>query len=132
VTLVLTATGGGDALTVTGNASIVIAAGSRLRLFVEGGVRIAGNGISNLNAQPITCQIWGTNPTSAGQSIHIAGNGALKTVVYAPNGDVQINGNGDVMGSVVARSIQLTGNANFHYDEALAYGEGAEPFAIAR
>jgi hypothetical protein len=26
----------------------------------------------------------------------------------------------------------LVGNASFHYDEALAYGESNEPFAISR
>jgi hypothetical protein len=35
--------------------------------------------------------------TAAGQSIQVAGNGALRCLVYAPNGDVQINGNGDAM-----------------------------------
>ncbi len=132
VTLILTMSSAGDAVSVTGNASIIIPAGSRLTLYAQGGVKIAGNGLANANVQPITCQLMGTNDTTAGQTIHVAGNGALRCVIYAPNGDVTINGNGDVMGSIVARSIRLTGNAAFHYDETLAQGQNGEPFTIAK
>ena len=132
VTLILTAGSGVDALSASGNASIIIPEGSKFTVFVEGNVMIAGSGIANANPQPTTFQLWGTNNTPGGQSIQVLGNGALKTALYAPNGDVVVYGNGDVMGSIVARSIHLVGNAQFHYDEALAYGESNEPFAIAR
>jgi hypothetical protein len=52
--------------------------------------------------------------------------------VYAPNGDVTINGNGDVMGSIIARKIKLTGNAAFHYDESLAERDSNAPFSISK
>lgn len=132
VTLVLTQAAGADAVRITGNASLNVAAGSSLTLYVEGGVLIAGNGLSNANVQPITCQLWGTSTTSAGQSIQIVGNGALRCVIYAPHGDVFMNGNGHMMGSIVARSIRFTGNAAFHYDETLGRGTGTEPFSIAK
>jgi hypothetical protein len=80
--------------------------------------------------QPINLQIWGTK-TSGVQDIHIAGNGVLSAVVYAPQGSVTINGNGDVMGSVVANDITLTGNALFHYDESLADFGGGNPFRVS-
>ncbi|MBL9201987.1 MAG: hypothetical protein JNL39_15860 [Opitutaceae bacterium] len=132
VTLVLTQTSGADAVRITGNASLIVTAGSSLALYVEGGVLIAGNGLVNANVQPISCQIWGTSRTAGGQSLQIAGNGALRCVIYAPNGDVFMNGNGDMLGSIVARTIRFTGNAAFHYDESLARGSGTEPFAIAK
>jgi hypothetical protein len=99
---------------------------------VEGDVRIAGNGLANANVQPITCQILGTNQTPGGQTVQIAGNGALRCALYAPNGNVTINGNGDVMGSIVARNIALVGNAAFHYDESLADRDSSEPFRIGK
>jgi hypothetical protein len=132
VTLVLTQSSGADAVRVTGNAAINVPAGSTFTLYVEGGVLIAGRGLANANTQPITCQIWGTNTTTAGQTLQIAGNGALRSVIYAPHGDVRVTGNGDMMGSIVARSIHFVGNAAIHYDEALANGLGHEPFAIAK
>jgi len=127
VTLVLTAATG-SALDMTGNASIIIPAGSSLTLYVEGDMKIAGNGLANANVQPASCMIWGTGAAGAGQSIQIAGNGSLQAAVYAPNADVTINGNGDVMGAVVGQTITFNGNANFHYDESLVNYGGNAPF----
>lgn len=129
VTLILTATTG-SALDVTGNASIIIPAGSSLTVYVEAGLKIAGNGVANGNHRPVTCRIYGTS--TSGQSIHVAGNGALKAVVYAPHADVQVNGNGDIMGAVVGATITFTGNAAFHYDESLAAEADNAPFGITR
>ncbi|MBP6507311.1 MAG: hypothetical protein KA257_07075 [Opitutaceae bacterium] len=131
-TLVLTAGPGVSALDVTGNASIIIPAGSSLILYTEGNVKIAGNGISNHNAQPGSFQLWGTSLSIGGQDMQIAGNGALKSVVYAPSAAVKINGNGEVMGSIVANTITLVGNAAFHYDEALTHHDAHTPFGIIK
>lgn len=132
VTLVLTAPSGSSALSMTGNAKLIIPAGSSLTLYAEGDVKVAGKGLSNANVQPVTARFWGTNPTLGAQLLHIAGNGDLRAVVYAPNADVKINGNGNVMGSVVGNTITLTGNAEFHYDESLAdFGDNAG-FSISK
>ncbi len=119
VTLILTTGAGSTAISMAGTSSIIIPAGSSLTLHTEGDVKIAGQGLANANVQPATFKLWGTNTTETGQSITLTGNGALRAVVYSPNGDVTLNGNGDMMGSVVARNITLTGNAAFHYDAAL-------------
>ncbi|MCW5547920.1 MAG: hypothetical protein KIT44_03065 [Opitutaceae bacterium] len=132
VTLILTAGPGISALDITGNASILIPEGSSLTVYVEGNVKIAGKGIGNANARPLAFLLWGTAQDPGGQDIQIAGNGALKAAVYAPAADVKINGNGDVMGAVVAHRITLVGNAAFHYDESLArYGDDT-PFGIVQ
>jgi len=131
VTLVLTASTG-SALDVSGNGSIILAENSSLTLYVEGDCKLAGLGLANANRRPGSCRIWGTSTSVAGQSIQLAGNGALKAVVYAPNADVKLNGNGDIMGAVVAKSITFTGNASFHYDESLAREGSDTPFGISR
>lgn len=120
VTLVLTAPSGSTALSVTGHGTINVPAGSSLKLYTEGDVMISGQGLGNTNVQPVTCQIWGTNTSAAGQDIDVTGNGTLSSVIYAPNATVTLRGNGEMMGSVVARTIVVNGNADFHYDESLA------------
>lgn len=132
VTLTLTAGAGVDTLSVTGNAAILIPAGSSLTLYSEGNLKIAGNGVGNANVQPISLRIFGTNTQAGGQEIDIVGQGALKAAIYAPNADVSLNGNGDIMGAVVAATIRLTGEADFHYDEALALYDEGQPFGIGR
>jgi Tfp pilus assembly protein PilX len=131
VTLILTARAGSTAISMSGTSSIIIPAGSRLTLYTEGDVRIAGQGLANDNVQPATFKLWGTNATTTGQSISLVGNGTLRAVVYSPNGDVTLNGNGDMMGSVVARNITLVGNAAFHYDASLDALEDHAPYGPA-
>lgn len=132
VTLILTAGNGARAIDITGTASLIIPDGSSLTIYVEGDVLIAGRGLANANVRPASCLIYGTNPTDGGQSIQIAGNGALSAAVYAPNADIRINGNGDILGAAVGRSIDLTGNADFHYDESLGNFDSGMPFGVER
>lgn len=136
-TIILTATAGTDAISMTGQSSIAIAPGAKLTVYAEGNISIAGNGIANGGTtaatanQPINCQIWGTR-TSGTQTVAIAGNGVLSAIAYVPNGSLSINGNGDVMGSFVANDITVTGNAAFHYDESLGNFGGSNPWRVTR
>lgn len=127
VTLILTATTG-SSLDITGNASLIIPDGSSLTVYTETDFKIAGNGLANANTRPGSCRIYGT--AASDQRVHLAGNGALKAVVYAPNADVQINGNGDIMGAIVGREVTFTGNADFHYDESLASESTDAPLGV--
>lgn len=132
VTLILTAASGTSALSMTGNSQIIIPNGSSLTIYTEGNVKIAGQGLANANVQPASFQIWGTNQSPAGQSIQVAGNGALRAIIYAAKADIKINGNGDAMGSFVGRTITLTGNAAFHYDESLVNFGGNASFKVEK
>lgn len=119
-----------------GSGELRIETGANLEVYAPGDIKIAGNGIMNGGTTsgsanlPENFQIWGTK-TSGVQDIQIAGNGVLSGLVYAPQGSVKINGNGDVMGSVVANDITVVGNAAFHYDESLADFDGGSPFRIS-
>ncbi|HSH93269.1 MAG TPA: PilX N-terminal domain-containing pilus assembly protein [Roseimicrobium sp.] len=131
VTLILTAPAGTDAIQMAGTSAIIIPVGSSLTLYAEGDIKIAGQGLANANTQSSSFKVWGTNTTETGQSITLTGKGALRAVVYSPNGDVSLNGNGDMMGAVVARDIILTGNATFHYDSSLADLNDNAPYGPA-
>jgi hypothetical protein len=128
---------------VGGNDGLIqVTNGGSLAIYTSGDVVVGGQGIANgtpsgtsdLTAaqaqQPKNFQIWGTSTTS--QSIDIKGKGALSAVVYAPAGDVFVNGNGDVMGSVVAANVTMVGNAAFHYDESLGDFDGNSPYGISK
>jgi hypothetical protein len=129
VTLILTASTG-SALDVTGQAAIVIPEGSSLTLYAEAGIKVAGKGLANANARPVSCRVFGTAAADAGQVIQVAGNGDLRAALYAPNADIQVNGNGHIMGAVVGAKVTFTGNADFHYDESLAYEVDNAPFGV--
>ncbi len=143
--VVLKLTETGDAISVGGGSGVIqIDTGATLSIYTSGDISIAGQGISNgvdgadagtdistsEMGQPKQFQIWGTK-TSGTQDIAIAGNGALSAIVYAPQGSVKINGNGDVAGSVVANDITVVGNASFHYDESLGDLDTGNPYRIS-
>ncbi|MDO8540548.1 MAG: hypothetical protein Q7S40_08955 [Opitutaceae bacterium] len=132
VTLILTAGAGVDAIDIAGSDGITLAPGATLTIYTEGDVKIAGNGLANPNDRPDAFQLWGTSTSTIPQDIQIAGNGALKGVIYAPNANVRINGNGDVMGAIVGQQITLDGTANFHYDESLGTRNENTPFGITK
>jgi len=56
-------------------------------------------------------------------SFTLTGNGKFTGVLVLPGVNVTLNGSGsgeqDFCGSIMAKSVTLTGHFNFHYDEAL-------------
>lgn len=120
-----------------GSGELAIATDAQLEVYAPGDIKIAGKGILNggttagTSNLPINFQIWGTK-TSGTQDIDIVGNGALSGLIYAPQGSVKVNGNGDVMGSIVANDITMVGNAAFHYDEALGVMDGNNPYRVSK
>lgn len=141
--VVIRMTGAGTNISIGGNASIRINTPGvlvtpKVEIFTAGNVAIAGNGVAN-PSKPENFLLWGTSPqptpgvASPAQTISISGNGVLSSVVYAPNGNVSLNGGGtagNVYGSIVGRNISIVGGSAFHYDEALADFEGGEPLGM--
>jgi hypothetical protein len=110
-------------ISFSGNAQLIVQPGVTAKIYVQGNVDIGGNGILNSNNQPADLQLFGIQPTdSTSRHISLGGNGQIVASVYAPNHDVTINGggsNGHVFGSVVGRTVTMTGVTNLHYDEVL-------------
>lgn len=131
VTLYLTATAGSEAIKLTGSAAITLASGATLTIYTDADVKLGGNGLVN-SGQPKNFQLYGTSTSAIPQDFQISGNGDFRGLVYAPNGSVKLNGNGNVSGSVVGKDITLTGNAAFHYDESLVELGGENPFGVIR
>lgn len=132
VTLIISAAAGAQAITINGTGSgITVAANSSLKLYTAGDIDLTGQGIVNTSGAPKNIQIYGTSSsTSSDQAIKIAGGGSFSGCIYAPNGNVELRGDGSMWGSVVAEDIDLTGNANFHYDESLGNLDGGNPFRV--
>ena len=125
-----------------GSGTIRVDTGSELAMYVGGNVTIGGQGAANGTPSnpadgpteaecqpPAFFQIYGTS-TSA-QTFDVTGNGAMSGVVYAPNAEFIFRGNATILGSVVADSIEATGNAVFHYDESLGDFGGDNPYRIS-
>jgi len=110
-------------ISISGSAQIVIQAGVKVKIYFAGNVDVSGNGILNTNSQPIDLQMYGIAPTDgSNKHVSLGGNGEIVAAVYAPSHDVTVNGggtDGHVFGSVIGKTVTMTGVTNLHYDEAL-------------
>jgi hypothetical protein len=114
--------GPGD-ISIGGNASIIIAPGATLTLYMNGAnTSLGGNGIVNQNASALAFTYYGM-PNNT--SVNIGGNGTFVGTLYAPNADLTLNGGGaaneDFSGAAIAKSVTIKGQFKFHYDEALQF-----------
>lgn len=103
-----------------------------LELYVSGDVSLTGQGVFNDEENPEAFQLWGTAPSGTSQTIKVAGNGDFAGIIYAPNSDLEIKGNGNISGAAVGEDITLTGNAAFHYDLNLKNFDSDGSFGIKR
>jgi hypothetical protein len=143
----LTYNGNNSGITITGHVSLVVSglrmtgnnsylsvgANSSLKLYSTGPITVSGNGILNASNKPIDVQIYTVDtPSSPAGDIAIKGNGTLTAVVYAPNSNITINGNGDTFGAIIGNYITLSGNGSFHYDLSLANFTKDQPLALKK
>ncbi len=132
VVIIITAASGTSGISISGTGELNLATGATLKIYVEADVALGGKGLLNPNVQPSSVQIWGTSTNATPQNISVLGNGFLSGICYAPNGNVTIAGNGDVYGSFIANSVNVSGNANFHYDKTLRFLYTGDPYGITK
>ncbi len=110
-------------INVNGVGQIVIQPGVAATIYFAGNVDISGNGFLNSNNQPGDLMLYGIQPpTGTSDHVNIGGNSQITASVYAPGHDVTVNGsgtNGHVYGSIVGKTVTMTGVSNLHYDEQL-------------
>ncbi|HEX8522928.1 MAG TPA: pilus assembly protein TadG-related protein [Tepidisphaeraceae bacterium] len=76
---------------------------------------VAGNLPGNLKIVMVTAAD-GSMPGS----LSISGDTALYADIYAPLSPVSVTGGGDIYGSIVGKSLSMSGNGALHYDLSLA------------
>ena len=117
---------------------------AKLSMYVAGNINLEGNGVVNgvegtsgAPNTPANFQLFGTRSstdvaTYGQQDFQIRGNGYLSAIVYAPNANVSVNGNGDTYGAIVSNQVNMNGNGNFHYDESLANFTNTSIYGITK
>ena len=111
-------------ISVAGNSQIVLGNGVQAKVYFQGNVDVGGKGMLNPADQPADLLLYGLQPIG-GTTPHVSlgGNGQITAAVYAPAYDVTVNGGGNsghVFGSIVGKTVTMTGVTNLHYDESLA------------
>lgn len=108
--------------TVNGSAKILINSGSTpsLNLYCAYNVTLNGAGMVNNTGNPAKTTIWGTKPSSGTQSFEINGSASFVGTIYAPNGNITLNGAAGVYGAVIGKAVTVGGSGDVHYDVRLA------------
>jgi hypothetical protein len=122
-------------INLSGNGGINIKSNANVKVFVEGNVSITGNGIVNETQRAANLQLFGVTPQDGSErSFALSGNGSFTGAVYAPHHVVTLSGggsNGNYFGSIVAKTITMSGNTAVHYDESLAAGDYVTDYKVA-
>ena len=113
------------AVSIGGNAQLIIPAGSSLTIYAGGTVDVGGNGVQNLSSRPSNA-LWYGLRTSTAWNLH--GTAAWSGVVYAPAAALSYTGTANGSGALSGNSINFGGTANFHYDESLSRASGGWTF----
>jgi hypothetical protein len=121
--------------TTANNATITIPIGAHVVIFIDSsaadggdpngncpsgsGNFSLGNGtiINNLNADPLSLQIYIYGKSPKGSNVVTWNNNALSTyaTLYAPNSTVQMQNNGGFWGGIGAYNLDITNNFTFHW-----------------
>ena len=108
-----------NTLSVVGTAKITTNGKVTIKIAGQGStspLSLLGNSITNSSYDPSNLQIiyGGTG------DIALTGGTATAAIVYAPNANLTLSGNGDVYGSMLAGRMSVPGGAHIHYDTNLA------------
>jgi hypothetical protein len=127
--------GGGDSyievwvtgnFTTAGNSSIVSKAGVHVTYHVAGNVAVSGSGFtnqSNIAANNIVNVI--SPAAGVTQTVTVSGNGTFIGAINAPGADFTISGSGSYSGALIGKTMNISGSADLHYDEALSKMSGS-------
>jgi len=120
---ILEVNGGDVVLYVTGDISlgqecqIVIKDGSSLVLYLDGDMDTANDAGINNESLPANLKIFGTS--TGEQYLTLKAKSEFLGAIYAPNAIVTVMSDGDIYGTITAKSFELKSGGNFYYDKAL-------------
>jgi hypothetical protein len=127
-----------DSMVINGNATLwvkgdvkmngllTINPGASLKIYISGSKAVF-SGQYVKSDSPADLQIFGLPSCTY---LSIGGATHLEAVIDAPSAQTVINGISTLSGSAIIRTIKFTGNAAFHYDEALSKLPFFYPFIV--
>jgi len=103
-------------MTTSGTGYITQDPSVHVTYYVDNDITLSGNSYLNQSGLAANTVI---NGVGTGHKVTDSGSATLVAVVDAPGFDVTISGSGAISGSLIANSLNISGGASLHYDEAL-------------
>lgn len=105
-------------LTIQGNGTLT--ADGSVTVYVTGTLTAQGNSGVGVSSDPTKMTFLMTaNSQATLEEGTITGSNKFYGALYGPSATINIQGNADVYGSIIAKTVNVTGSASIHYDEAL-------------
>lgn len=108
-----------SSLSVDGQATVSVSSSQHVDIYVSDDFSANGNAIANGAYLPSGISIIACGSPKKPSTWQITGNAMAYFVLYAPNHDVQVAGNGQLFGCLVGDDVTLDGNGQVHLDESL-------------
>jgi len=96
-----------------------LTADGSVKVYVTGQFSASGNTTIGVSSDPTYLLLLLVSSQEATIEGGLTGNTEFYGGLYAPTATINISGNAEVFGSVVAKTVKVSGNAKVHYDEAL-------------
>jgi hypothetical protein len=95
-------------------------------IYAYGSVTLNGPATANGNLPKNLTIIVMPNPYTgaAPGPVSISSSSALYSTIYAPQSDVTLSGTGAIYGSIVGKTVNITGSADIYYDLSMTGGSG--------
>ncbi|MDP3702973.1 MAG: hypothetical protein Q8R78_01075 [Candidatus Omnitrophota bacterium] len=113
-------------LTVSGGG--MLTADGPVKVYVTGAFTASGNTVIGIPSDPTAMLLFLVSNEQATFEGSLTGSTEFYGGMYAPSATIAITSNAQVFGSVVARTVDVSGDAQVHYDHAL--GNLTEPIGI--
>jgi hypothetical protein len=106
--------------TTSGSGYILEEAGVHVTFYIAGDMTISGSAFtvkSNVAANNIVNLI--TPDPGVQQKVTVSGGGTFVGVINGPGADFDISGSANFSGALIGKTMNVSGGASIHYDEAL-------------
>ena len=111
--------------TTSGSGYIVQQPGVHVTYHIKGDVTVSGSSFQNQSnkAANSTMNVISVG-ASASQKVTVSGSGTFIGVINAPAAAFTVSGSADMSGAIIGKTMNISGGANVHYDEALSRMSG--------
>ena len=107
-------------MALSGSAQLVQQSGVKVTFYVDKAINFSGGAVVNGNNLASTLTINGTGDNIGdAQNAIMSGSQAFYGVINAPSYNFDVSGSAVYSGAFIGNSINLSGGASIHYDEAL-------------
>jgi hypothetical protein len=112
-----------SSFTLQGGATLLI--NGDVKIYVTGTMDLTGGTLVNTTGRPAAMTVFahpyalplGFTPTST--TVKVAGGNQSAMIMYGPQAALTLHGGSHIFGAAVARTIDVSGGVDFHYDKAL-------------